>query len=275
VKVSVQVVGMRKVLKLVKEWPDRALALRKQFLYRATVWAHQSLLDHIPPEYATLRDSLRVSKVLGASGGDVVYAIEAVARNKAVGDLDVGKTVLYVQAKPRQMRALPIEVGVLIDHGPWTAGTLPFSPDPKVAVVVSRVVGERAARKVENARRRDRRIWKRKLERQGVRVRSEAQQLQMNRGVRTLPDVGLESAKLEFGLGGVAARPHWRPTVVKLASRQGAGIITRRPEFKKAMTLGGFGVWRSWPKKSPWKLRLSQARQFVTFQKRLGVRVPR
>jgi hypothetical protein len=275
VKGTVQVTGLRKLTRLVGEWEARGEALKKQFMYRVVSWAHHSLLDNIPKEYETLRDSLRIGRITGTPRMEPAYVIEAVARSKSLGELDSGNVLLYVQAKPHQMRAIPAEVQVLIDHGPWTIGTLPLHPNPRIAVVVSRTVGARSVQRVENARRRDRRIWKRKLERQGVRVRSTGQQLQTNRQVRALPDVALESAKLEFGLGGVASHPHWRPTIVRLASRQGAGIIARRREFVKVMTSAGFGAWKNWPRKVPRRVRLSTARKFMPFQKRLGVRIPR
>jgi hypothetical protein len=275
VKATVQAVGLKKLSRLVEEWQARSEALRKQFVYRVAAWAHHSLLDRIPSDYDLLHESLRISRVIGTPRSEPVYAVEAAARSKTLGELDAGNTLLYVQVKPHQMRAVPVEVQVLIEHGPWTASTLPFRPDPKVAVIVSRTSGSRATKRVEAARIRDRRIWKRKLERQGLRVSPPAQQLQLNRQVRALPDVALESMKLEFGLGGVAAKPHWRPTISKLASRRGAGIIARRREFVKAMVSVGFSAWKTWPKRVPRRIRLSEARKFVAFQKKLGVRIPK
>jgi hypothetical protein len=275
VRGSVQAVGLKKLLRLVGEWRERGEALQKQFVYRATAWARHELLDHIPSDHDVLRESLQISKVTGTPKAEPAYAIEAMARSLSLGAVDVGKILLYVHAKPHQLRVLPPEVQVLIDYGPWTAATLPFKPDPKIAVVVSRSAGPRSVQKVESARLRDRRVWKRLLEQRGIRVKPMAQQLQLNSQVRALPDVALESAKLEFGLGGVTAQPHWRPTIAKLASRRGTGIITRRREFVKAMTSVGFNAWKLWPKKVPRRIRLSAARKFVPFQKRLGVRIPK
>jgi hypothetical protein len=77
---------------------------------------------------------------------------------------------------------------------------------------------------------------------------------------------------LEFGLGGIKAKPHWRPAIRSLA-KEGIRRILKKPEFKKALTVPAYSGWTNWPTGTKVRISDKVAKGYVPFQKRLGINV--
>jgi len=257
---------------LVQQWKDRARAVRKQFLYLAVDKIYDDLLGFIPSERKTLRQSLQMQKVRGLPDSEDAYVIHSRPRSREVSKENSNTTVIYVSSKPNLMQKVPDAVKILEEFSPWTFDTLPYVPDPKTSEVMSRKVSPREVNRVRRLRQRDKPAWRRQLKEAGVREVTRIFQPRP-KGLETVPDTAFESLRLEFGLGGAPSKPHWRRAILKLALRGGAGMIARKREFERAMTDPSYLVWKRWPTKTEGYATVAEAKKYIPFQKRLGLKV--
>ena len=257
---------------LVEQWPARARALRRMLAYTIARDVFKDVRGRIPPAHSALRKSLRLSRVIGLPDRASGYVVHSVPRGGSVAAAEEPSTVLYVTAKTNLMTGVPQSVKILEEHSPWTVDTLPFQPDLKFAIVISRKASPRTVVKVRKMRRRDRYKWRRKMQEIGLREVNKGTRLTANRKMKSIPDVAFESVRLEFGLGGGQSRPHWRPAIIKLAARGVTGMIAANPQFSKAMTDPSYSGWRSWPPPTSTRATLVEALAYVPFQKKLGIR---
>lgn len=229
-------------------------------------------MDHIPKgdDWNAYRTSLEVVEVAGL-GEQVAFAVRANPRSRVVRDLETPDTVLYVRARPRLKKVKP-EIQILEKYSPWTLRTLPFVPARSDAVLVSRKVRVREVEKIQKRRTADRRLWRAELARVGKRI--PVVRPDSVRVAKTVPDVAFEAFRLEFGIGR-KAEPHWRPSL-RHAIRDGLLEMRRDPKIRASLIRPSFTLWKNWKKiKTKSKIRTSQVRDYLPFQKRLGVRVPR
>jgi hypothetical protein len=261
-------------LQVVAEWSARARAVSRQFTYYAAQAVYDELQNRIPKEAKKLRKSLQLSRVQGLKDAETGFVIRSIPRGVQVAAADVPSTLIYVSAK-KGFRRIPKAVKILEEHSPWTVDLMPIQPDPKTANIVSRKVNPKAVEKVKRMRTRDRAVWRRKLNEAGLRETRKDTQLKVNRQMRAIPDVAFDSIRLEFGIGGIGSKPHWRPAILKLASGGGAGMIAKKQEFVRAMTSPSFQAWRNWPTKVSGRVSAMDLVRYVPFEKKLGLRIKR
>jgi len=257
----------KSIERLVREWPKRTAKMRVQLAYLAAHYVYQQVWGKIPnkKEYAGYKGSLTVSRI----GGVDAYAVWADTRSRRVRKVDARKTVLYVRPKKRSTRRTPPEILVLESFNPWTASTLPFHPSKKHAVVISRRASKRVVNKLSEQKRRERRLWEPELRKAGVRKIRKDADVKIPKGLEALPEVALDAMRLEFGLG-TAARAHWRPAISRL-KKSGIKQIIQTSGLAQAFNHPGFTGWRKWPTKTRGKISVGKAKDFLAFQKKLGV----
>jgi hypothetical protein len=260
----------REAQKLGKQWKKRTRAVQRYMAHRLAEQAHEQLLEKIPngERWAAYRTSLEVAEVEGLGDADA-FVVRANPRSRTVRNVDEPDTLLYIRSRPRLRRPKP-KVQVLEKYNPWTLQTLPFMPDRSEAQVVSRKVTKREVKRVEKLRIRDQKIWRKELQAVGVKV--PVVRPSQRKSAATLPDVAHEAFRLEFGIG-QKPEPHWRPTLQK-AMRQNVREMQRDPRIRAAMIRPSFTLWKSWGKiKAKNSVRVSEARKYVPFQRKLGIRV--
>jgi hypothetical protein len=272
VRIEVNTTQFKEAAALVSQWRERAKAVRQQFLYRAVTGVYDDVLGYLPSDRKELRDSLRMQRIRGLPDNVDGYVIRSVAKRRAVAREDVDNTVIYVAVKDNLMRPPPKETLLLQKYSPWTMETLPYAPDPKTADVMSRKVSKREVIKVRRMRTQQRVTWRREMIQAGIRLPPVGVRPIMN-DPEPVPDTAFESMRLEFGLGGEPAKPHWRKAILWLAVRGGTGMIARKREFTRAMTDLEYRAWERWPKRGTGFIPVAQAKRYVPFQKRLGLRV--
>lgn len=263
--------GDDRALMLTRQWPRRARSLVRMTAYMAARSVYADVMAKIPAAHKGLRKSLRLSRITGLSDSAAGYAVHAVSKGSSVPVSEETRTVLYVAAKTNLMAPVPDSVKILVEHGPWTVDTLPFQPDLKFATVVSRKANPKTVAKVRRTRGRDRPVWLRKMNAVGLReVRKDAR-LRANRQMPSIPDAAFESVRLEFGLGGAAAHPHWRPAILKLRRRMATGMIGANPQFYRTMTDPSYSGWMSFPPPVSSRVTPAQAARYVPFQRKIGL----
>lgn len=256
--------------KLMRSWKGRSRALRRFVAFSMAKQAYESLQDKIPKGEAwnAYRTSLQIAEVPGLKNADS-FLIRANPRSRTVSDIDAPITLLYIRSRPR-LRRIPPKVKILEKYNPWTLQTLPFTPSRMDAVVVSRKVTKREHDQVQRARIKDQMRWRKDLT--GVGVRVPVVRPDKQKSAKTIPDVAHEAFRLEFGIG-VKSEAHWRPSVQHVM-RQGIRDLKRDRRITASMIKPSFTLWRSWGKiKARTKVRASEARDFVPFQRKLGIRV--
>lgn len=257
--------------RLMREWPARGRKLRSQFTYLATEYAHRDLLNRIPHgrEFDAYRESLELAQIPVGSQEDA-FAIYSNPKAQKVRKVDGRRTLLYVRPK-RRSRKVPPEVLVLESYGPWTLDTLPFKPNPKDAALISRKVPYREVLRISELLRRRRPEWKKALNELGIRQLRTNQGIAIPKGLEAIPDVALDGIKLEFGLG-TKAKAHWRPMLLGLQKRGLREMLKQQKELTFVLIKSEFQRWSKWPTPIK-KIKTTDARKFVGFQKRLGIRV--
>ena len=250
-------------------WVRRTRALRKRLSYEAAMKTKAGLLERLPTgkAYNPYRDSLVVVEV-AVGGNDYAYAVRSNPEAKKVDKVDVSNTLLYVRSRSRLTKPDPA-VQVLEKYGPWTMDTLPFTPMSTKATIVSKRVAEATVLKIRKARRKDEYKWRPELLSVGKAVApARSARIKLPSAV---PDVGYAAFRMEFGIGEKPI-PHWRPTLQELKTT-GIKKMARNPKIKMLFTNPSFTGWKRWEKiHTASKIRPGEARKFVPFQRKLGIR---
>jgi len=264
----------RQLQLLSAQWDKRTARFQKLIPYLAAEYVRRDMLERIPKteDMAAYRASLGVAQVTGGPKEINAYALRSNMRHRRVRKVDAPKTVLYIRSK-RQLRRVKPEVRVLERFSPWTLQTLPFMPKRNDALVISRRVSKQEADKVAKLRTADRPQWRHELNRLGKREVKKDRRLKVPKKAHIVPDVAFEALRMEFGLGGVKPKPHWRPSIRKLIAIGFKSMLRRDPRLKYTFTRLGFQGWKHWPPKTKTKIRLAEARNYLPFQRKLGIRI--
>ena len=262
-----------RVKTLTKEWPKRTRGVRRLIAFQSAEQVKTSLLERIPRKgWDEYREALRVSRVSGDLGKADAFSVYVDPKARQVREVDEPKTLLYIRSRRRLRRAKP-EIEILEKYSPWTLDTIPFTPKRADAQLVSRTATKREVRKVARARIKDRKQWRYELLKAGVPL-PKPRLGGKTKLPKVVPDVAFAAMRLEFGFG-VKGVPHWRPAVQDLMS-SGVASFRRDPMIRGAFLKPSFTEWRSWVKiDTSTRIRVGDARKFLPFQKKLGIRSQR
>jgi hypothetical protein len=256
--------------KLINQWPARSAHLQKLLPYLSARYVLEKIEENLPKgsDYDAYRTSLEIAQIVGLPRGFGGYAIRTNKRSRKVRNVDVPLTVIYVRAN-RKLRRIPKEIKILEKYSPWTVQTLPFQPKRSEALVISRKVSKREVEKIEKARLKDKPTWRKALDKTGRREISKDKQLKIPKKVHALPDVAFEAIRLEFGVGGMKAEPHWKPAIRELMATGMKHMLRSDHRIKRSYLTAGYTQWKHWPPRQR-KIRLLEVKSFLPFQKKLG-----
>jgi hypothetical protein len=248
--------------------------LQKLLPYLAAVHIHEQLLERIPgnDDWAAYRSSLQLARIIGSPKGVTSYALRIAPHARRVKKTDIDRTVLYVQ-RNRRMRRVKPEIVVLEKFNPWTVQTLPFTPRRSQALIVSRKVTKREAEKVAKDREKDRRKWSKALAHHGRREVKKDQRLDIPKKVHALPDIAFEALRLEFGLGGVKGSPHWRPALRQFLAFGLRSLLKQDHQIKRILKDSKYRAWKRLPPRVRHSVRMTEVKNYLPFQKKLGIHV--
>ena len=230
--------GMRRVLKLSKQWPKRVPDLMRVVSYRAAQRALRTMLRRIPRGRAwrAYRESLELREVSGMGRKGSGFAIHLSSNPRDVDKNDQGQVVVYVTPKKQFGRVSEV-TKILQRFSPWTLDTLPTSPDKSEAKVISRKVRPDEVLKIREARTRDKASWESELKTAGIRIGIQAgpRGESSRTATSTTPDSLFEATRLEFGIGMPSAKPHWRPAIRELVSGKFSDMIRKSSRGKQIL----------------------------------------
>lgn len=264
----------RDTLLLIKQMPLRLRKLRSEFLYRAVKFAFDELTNRIPAtqELRAYRSSLEMARITGVGKDSDAYAIRANLKARLVRKVDVPRTILYIRARSK-LRKVPPEIAILERFNPWTVETLPFVPNRKDAVMVQRKSNNKEVVSVAREKNRLSKEWKRELARVGIRGSKLAKaRVKLAKPIKVIPDVFYDALRLEFGLGGMKPKPHWRPAILRMMTT-GVPSIRSALFTKDNLTQFQRRAWVNFPTRVSKRITVSEAKSFAEFQRRLGIRV--
>lgn len=249
-----------------KEMRKRVEAFTGEFLRVMAAQAHLAVVDQIPQDdnYGTYRKSLELVKV--ATKGHV-YGVRSLASKQAMDQIPAQQTILIIKPRRAMKGKRAKIIRVLTKFGPWTVGTLPFAPPKSEARVISKTVPPRTVKRVEQRNLRSKFRWTRALAKQGVRMKRK-DRAESFKDVKAIPDTLLDALSLEFGLGGVKARPHWRPALRVVVSS--AKDFLKENEVAQTLLDPKFKGWKHWPHRVATSVSENEAKSWQGFQKRLG-----
>jgi len=255
-----------------KEYQERLKAITQQQVYKAAEYVLNSVQGKIPStdEYKDYRESLQVAEVTGDKQA-TTYAVVGKSKKKRLKTMDPSKTLIYVKPKYRLAKTSPA-IRILSQYSPWTVETIPFYPSPKEATLITRKVREKEVDKIaKRLKRTAKSTWKRQLAKVGVKLPKKPE-VKIPKGTKAVPDMVFQALRLELGLGGVKAKPHWRPALHKLMSEE-LTRIGNSDAFLKAATIPTYQAWKNWPTKTNTKISANVAESMQPFMKRLGIKV--
>jgi hypothetical protein len=266
--------GNKDVLRMLEiNWKKRFEKLKSQVVYRAAASSLEAIKRKVPAtaDNKQYLDSLEVVRITGLPPESVGYAIRGKPKKTRGGALALDGTILYVQARRSLKRLLP-EVAVLIRHSPWTLESIPFVPKKSDATLIYRKVSARTVEKVAKSRKKDRRVWQQALSRK--RIKPKASKSRWNAGnsnLKAISDPAFTALNMEFGYGGVKARPHWRIAASDLKRKELRNMMKGK-DLGQAISDPTSKKWLTWPKKTQKSISATMAQTFVPFQKKLGIK---
>lgn len=255
--------------RVARSWARRTRALRNRVAYESAVRTRATLMETIPTgrEWNEYRDSLDIAEVQGLGMGEAAYTLRSRIQARGVDTLKEESTILYVRVN-RQMRVVRPSIEILEKYNPWTVDTIPFYPPSTVAKILSRETTKLTTGKVRKRRIKDRRLWQTELSQVGVRVQNRPAKKDT---AKAISDVAYSAFKLEFGLG-VKPHPHWRPALKNLQVAV-PRRLSNNPKIRRLFTDPSFTGWKRWEKiQTPTRILPSEARKYIPFQRKLGIR---
>jgi hypothetical protein len=258
----------RNVLKLTSEWPERTKYLTAQLPYLAASHLREEVEGGLPTssEWKDYRESLEVVEARATGKQSPAFAVRAFASARRLSRFDASKVVLYVEIRKR-MRRVPPELSVLARFSPWTVSTLPFSPNPSEARVISRKVSTREVRVIERDRLADETKWGPELQRAGI--RKERDPKKRLKGLKVLPDRLFEALRLEFGLGGQKSVPAWRRGLSTLRGTGVSRLARKDVTLARAFLDPRWDGWKRDARNLP-VVSVNRLRRLGRFQRMLG-----
>lgn len=246
-------------MRFLESLPGRTGRMMEEAARGAAEAALQEIYRRLPDRsaYRVYRRSLRV---VGVNGLPWTWGVQADPRAAGARKLDSTQTAIYVRPRPGQ-RA-PAAVYVLRKWGPWTVETLPFVPDRNLCEVEYRRVSRGFVASVAARNREQKRMWQHTLGQVGRKPTSSKMSALPPR-VGLVPDFALDAVRLEFGLNGVKAQPHWGPALGNLAGG-GLRAISRQDRLRRL--LDPRETWKG-PSPSAPKISQGEAEMLDFFQK--------
>jgi hypothetical protein len=257
-----------------EELVERGEAMARMISYAVAKEAFDALLEEIPADndYEELRKALKLVEVGGPrKGKGASFAIYIPVKGRRIKKIDVSKTVIYVRAK-KGVKPPAEDVLILEQNSPWTADTIPFWPKKSEGLAVQRKTTKREADAVAKEKKKllPKLLHQFKELGRNIKLPKPGSPGFVSRNAKAVPDLAMQALNLEFGHGDVKSRPVFRK-VFRSAKQNVVGLPERFQQIKDALTDPNSKSYKNWPKRMD-KIPMGQARTFMGFQKRLGIR---
>lgn len=266
---KVKITTNPRITKMISEWPKRMTKVQEMLAYKSAMHLKSHLQAKLKgKQNRNYRQSLEVARVSGTKIGEYAYAVQEDPKSRFARTVKVHGELLTVYATDRMSRKSEA-VQILIQHNPWTFESLPFKPDRKDGYLVAKKARPQEVYRVTRQRQRERSVWGRALQRQGVRV-SRANSLAIPRNISALPDVAMDALRQEFGLGGGKPQPSWRVGMSQLKRHGFKSILKDKNMFASPMTNPSFTLWKRYPSRTKHTVSVSGAKRYKGFQDKIS-----
>ena len=260
---------IRRVQKFLREYPARLRAVEGYLAYSAAEMIReriQALVRDVAGS-ESYRLGLQVVRVeTGAEG--VAYAVRVKPTARGIDRVDPKKTVLLVIPRKNVLKATPDEILILQRYNPWTVETLPFQPDRGDANVVSRMVRDEEAEFIAKKRMRQMPQIRQELARAGKRPgKDDQRRVKVKPGTDVVPDVAFDALRMEFGFGGGAKVPHWRPSIRYAIAN--IGVLFKSGQMMDTLRDPSYSGWTRWPPAGSGTISAAEASTFEAFEKKI------
>lgn len=221
---------------------------------------------NVPKDYVK---SLSIAKLFDADGKNILYSVSLKNTVNQVKNLDPEITVIRIKAIQRLGGKDP-KAAILERFSPWTIETIPFFPDKKFAEVINNKATKKEVDAVKSLRKKDESIWRRELLKAGAKLESNLNQKTIPTNLKSTNDVELDAIRLEFGLDGNNNGRQWAKAMRELAS-SGIASIIKDNGLMKILSDPNFTNFSTYVPKVTKRMTAAEARNLVTFQKRIGL----
>jgi hypothetical protein len=248
-----------------RQWHERIPNMQAQFTQDVAESARKQIRKRIPnkPEWKHYRRHLEVVEVKGQTEGETGHALRVPNKKAALSKKDVKKTVVYVRPRRGNVRVSE-KILVLAQFSPWTMDTLPFTPPPGQATLVSRKVSAGEVKAVARLRNADRPKWQLAMAKAGHKKKKELDIKPGASKTNVLPDIAYQALREEF-----QGKSHWRPGIIKVR-KEIPTMIKKDPKYTRALLDPDFKEWIDWPRKTKHRITRKDALKFNGFVDRLG-----
>lgn len=257
--------------KFLDELPDRTKGIIGFAPFAAAVRVYGGVKEGMPRSEDTdlYRKALHVAQIK-TSGDTYIYAVRGRTKRLKIADLKQQDTVLYIRVRKGKFVRKDPKIDILEKYSPWTLDTIPYYPKKREAEVIARKAREREVRIISDSRKHDRRKWEPELSRLGVKV-NRSKKAKPEEGSKAIADLAMLAMRIEFGLDGRKAVPHWRPALQRLGGKRFGVILSKHRRIQRTLTDPGFMEWKSWPPQLSRTISEKAMSTYQGFQKRVGV----
>ena len=267
--------GTAATWKLVRDMHKRRRALMSHTMEMMATETRLGLQKRLPnrKEWRPLKKSFRTAELVDLGFNKFGSAIFADPKKFKLRGVEGPNEIVYVHVSPAAAKKYP-ELGVLRRFQPWTAGKgpssdIPFVPDRRFAKLTFRRVSKKVVERVAKARSKDQPKWREMLRKSGMRGMSGLKRAAATgKGIRGKIHPGYQSLDLEYGMNGMPAVPHWRPTLIHL---RGKGMRKYMEKAKGYLTDPESVEWERKPFYTSKPMRMKDAMRFRQAQNALGL----
>ena len=264
----------RNMKMLTREWKRRFDAFGQQFVEDVADDTRKDISRRIPGDQKAYRDSLKTAKVTGVAGSISSYAITSVTKEESASSLQKRRdsVLIYVRVIRGSRRARVLE-----SYNPWTQDTLPFQPPANEGLLIYRPATSSEVKFTGTQRR----LQMPKIRSQLIRAGASSADPSSTKAVlgadaqgKAVADYVRLALQMEYGMGGMKAKPHWRPALSNLVSKDLPHYFTSqltpaRLKLAQAVFDPTFSAWSSWPRPVTERLSAGRLKDFAVFQSRV------
>lgn len=260
----------KELKKFLDEMPDRVKAVIGFAPFAAAVRVYGGVKEEMPRSDDTVlyRKALHVAQVK-TSDMPYIYVVRGRSKRVELADLKQQDTVLYVRVRKGKFVQKDPKIEILAKYSPWTLDTIPYYPKKREAEVIARKAREKEVQIISDSRKHDRRKWEAELGRLGVKV-NRSKKAKPEKGSKAIADLAMLAMRIEFGLDGRKAQPHWRPALQRLGGKSFGVILSKHRRIKRTLTDPSFMEWKAWPPKLDRTVSQQAMKKYQGFQKRVG-----
>ena len=227
---------------MTKELKPRVRAVQKKVVQSIALAAQEGIQDHAPKD-PRLKNYQKDLTTVGLTGDYLVYSVLYKGRMEKGKDQDMKTTLLFIRPIKRKKGKWTGVFRILAHYQPFTLDTWPVKIPQDRAVIVYRQDNERNVQTMRERNIRQSGEIILKLQKSGIRLRKSDFNVNADK-LDITEDLAFKIVRMEKGIGGEQAKPHWKPGIESAKSNDSLSKIQQDEDITKALSDPNFRGWK-------------------------------